>query len=389
MAFTYWLPDEQGAKKEYETSSNAVIIIGANGAGKSKLGAWIEEKNSGGVHRVGAQRNLNFNPHIALRSFSQAEDLVFYGSDTEGLKSNKYRRWNKGEYTTTKLLDDFDDVLSALVARDNNDRFRYFEECKQAQTEGEEKPSVPTTIIEILQGIFSIALPQRKLEFEDSQFYAVLNKDGDTTKYSATEMSDGERAVLYLAAQVLCVPQNKILIIDEPEVHLHRSIMNRLWKTLEQNRPDCLFLYITHDTQFAAAHGHADIIWVKEFDGQNWKLKKLESHDLPEELLLEILGSRKNVLFVEGERDSYDIKNHRLRAEYASKLLHQLENERTEGKPLFGGEFPLSDYCCLKGKDKKRGPKTKEHDTDLVAAVSGALGHNRVEVVLRHYMYLY
>ena len=83
------------------------------------------------------------------------------------------------------------------------------------------------------------------------------------------------------------------------------------------------------------------------------------------------------------------IKNHRLRAEYAAKLLHQLEEERTEGKPLFGGEFPLSDYCCLKGKDKKRGPKTKEHDTDLVAAVSGALGHNRVEVVLRHYMYLY
>ena len=89
--------------------------------------------------------------------------------------------------------------------------------------------------------------------------------------------------------------------------------------------------------------------------------------------------------------DSYGghIRNHRLRAEYAGKLLHQLEGERTEGKPLFGGEFRLSDYCRLRGKDNKRGPKTKGHDTDLVAAVSGALGHNRVEVVLRHYMYLY
>ena len=38
MAFTYYLPDENGNKVEYGTSSNAVIIIGANGSGKSKKG---------------------------------------------------------------------------------------------------------------------------------------------------------------------------------------------------------------------------------------------------------------------------------------------------------------------------------------------------------------
>ena len=119
-------------------------------------------------------------------------------------------------------------------------------------------------------------------------------------------MSDGERAVLYLAAQVLCVPQNKTLIIDEPEVHLHRSIMNRLWVALEKYRPDCFFIYITHDTQFAAAHGQSDKIWIKEYDGTNWKLEKILDNELPEELLFDILGSRKNVLFVEGEKSSYD-----------------------------------------------------------------------------------
>ena len=89
--------------------------------------------------------------------------------------------------------------------------------------------------------------------------------------------------------------------------------------------------------------------------------------------------------------DSYEgnVRNHRLRAEYAAKLLHQLKDERAAGGTLFGGEFPIADYCRLRGKDKKRRRKTQGHDTDLVAAVSGALGHNRVEVVLRHYMYLY
>lgn len=83
------------------------------------------------------------------------------------------------------------------------------------------------------------------------------------------------------------------------------------------------------------------------------------------------------------------VRNHRLRAGYAAALLHQLESERAAGIPLFGGEFPLSDYCWLRGKDKKRRDKTQGHDTDLLAAVSGALGHNRVEVILRHYLYLY
>ena len=94
--------------------------------------------------------------------------------------------------------------------------------------------------------------------------------------------------------------------IDEPEIHLHRSIMNRLWSALESYRPDCLFIYITHDTQFAAAHGQSDKVWIKEFDGTHWKLEIIDDQELPEELLFDILGSRKNVLFVEGERNSYD-----------------------------------------------------------------------------------
>ena len=69
MAYKYWLPDQHGEKKEYETEQNAVIIIGANGAGKSKLGAWIEQQSFDNVHRVGAQRNLNFNEHIQLKSY--------------------------------------------------------------------------------------------------------------------------------------------------------------------------------------------------------------------------------------------------------------------------------------------------------------------------------
>ena len=73
-------------------------------------------------------------------------------------------------------------------------------------------------------------------------------------------MSVGERSVLYLAAQVLRVPESKIIIMDEPEVHLHPSLMGYLWDALEKVRPDCLFIYITHDVDFVTSRRASDTI---------------------------------------------------------------------------------------------------------------------------------
>lgn len=311
MGFIYWLPGEQGQKQECGTTNNAVIIVGANGAGKSKLGAWIEQQDFEQVHRIGAQRNLNFKENIVLKNYSEAEDLVFFGDADNSAgpyKMKKGNRWGYGTDThyTTTLLNDFENALAALIAFRNNENEKYITDCKQANRQGLANPPVLDTVFDKLQCIWNEVLPQRHLVLEDSKFYATFENEGTPVKYSANQMSDGERAVLYLATQVLCVPKNKTLIIDEPEIHLHRSIMNRLWVALERYRPDCLFIYITHDTQFAAMHPNADKIWIKEYDGTNWKLERIDGDDLPEELLLDILGSRKNVLFVEGTRNSYD-----------------------------------------------------------------------------------
>lgn len=72
----YWLPDERGEKIDKETENNSVIIIGANGSGKSKLGAWIEQQDLEKVHRIGAQRKLSFDKNIQLKSYEEAENLV-------------------------------------------------------------------------------------------------------------------------------------------------------------------------------------------------------------------------------------------------------------------------------------------------------------------------
>ena len=78
--FIYWLPDKSGNQQKHETDNNAVIIIGANGAGKSHLGAWIEQNGMDEVHRIASQRNLNFSENIPLKNYAESEKNVLYGT---------------------------------------------------------------------------------------------------------------------------------------------------------------------------------------------------------------------------------------------------------------------------------------------------------------------
>ena len=84
--------------------------------------------------------------------------------------------------------------------------------------------------------------------------------------------------------------------------------MARLWDTIERYCEDKCLIYITHDLDFAASRKDAAKIWVQAYHGStNWDLQLLpEEDDIPEGLMLEILGNRKSVLFVEGEKTSYD-----------------------------------------------------------------------------------
>lgn len=297
---------------EYSTSNNSLIIIGANGSGKSKLGAWIEQQDMENVHRIGAQRSLNFGNFIELKSREQAENTLLYGIDEIENNNYSYRekrgRWGWEQNFTTRLINDYENVLSLMIAIQNQTHDKYIKECKEKEKNKQEYDKVPDTVIDKLIRIWNNIFPQREIDFTDAKVTTKLkNAVGDIISYKGKEMSDGERVALYLIAQCLCIPENKTIIIDEPEIHLHRSIMNKLWAEIEKERKDCFFIYITHDTQFAANHKNADKVWVKEYDGENWKIEKIEQNNgLPEQLLLDIMGNRKKVLFVEGTAESYD-----------------------------------------------------------------------------------
>lgn len=316
MGFEYWLPtrkDENGIERggKKNTENQAVIIIGANGSGKSRLGAWMENNHPDMVHRIGAQRSLTFGSNIQLRNSEQADRFLLYG--TPHKTSDHNNRWGQEKDDsaiayTTGLLNDFEHVLSALIAKYNKQKDEYINECKNKEIENCDHNKVPEFIIDKFKKIWNNFFPHCKISFDDAKVRVKIQKDNLVKEYAGHKMSDGERVALYLISQALCIPENKIIIIDEPEIHLHRSIMNKLWSAIEAERKDCLFIYITHDTQFAANHVASDKIWVRSYDGEKWEFEELPEPHLPEELLLTILGNRKNIIFVEGELGSNDFK---------------------------------------------------------------------------------
>ncbi|MEP0944835.1 MAG: AAA family ATPase [Rhizobiaceae bacterium] len=64
----------------------------------------------------------------------------------------------------------------------------------------------------------------------------VKTKTLEGQEYSAADMSDGERVVFYLIAQALLEKPDSLLIFDEPELHINRSILAKLWDEIEGAR---------------------------------------------------------------------------------------------------------------------------------------------------------
>jgi ABC-type cobalamin/Fe3+-siderophores transport system ATPase subunit len=302
--FEYKLPGTNNSVETYKTKNNSLIIIGANGSGKSRLGAWIENQNRAGIHRIGAQRSLQWKENLVPKSFELLLNTFLYGGENLNEKNTQFNFSGGKDGSTTTERKDIESVLSAIFSKRTVQLEEFDERAKDAPDQTLKREN---NIVDDIQRIWSAVFPHRAISFKDLKIFANIN----SKEYNGVGMSDGERVALYLISQTLLIPANKTIIIDEPEIHLHRSIMNQLWTELEKERKDCLFIYITHDTQFAANHKQAEKIWVKNYDGNFWIWEEIKESALPEQLLLDVLGSRKKVLFVEGDSNSYDVKLYR------------------------------------------------------------------------------
>jgi len=117
---------------------------------------------------------------------------------------------------------------------------------------------------------------------------------------------------LLIAGNVLTAPPGTLLIIDEPERHLHRSIISPLLSQLFQHRSDCAFVVSTHDHNLPLEFPDARTLLLRSctFNGQtvqSWKADELPSDSSNDDSLKrDLLGARRRILFVEGSESSLD-----------------------------------------------------------------------------------
>lgn len=286
---------------------SSTFFVGANGSGKTRLASKAEVHWGDKAHRISAHRSLSLNPTVAKISEREALSSLRFGYANIGKgEGQNYRyghRWaSKAE---TILLNDFDYVVQALFADQSNIALR----SHNAAHAKEKDRELEYTKFQRLVSIWERVLPHRQLIVTGDDIRTA--SDGQP-QYSAAEMSDGERAVFYMLGQVLVAEEASILIFDEPELHVHRAILGRLWDEAEAARPDCAFLVITHDLEFAASRpGQKFVVRRYQAPGQ-WELERVpDGTGFSEEIATLILGSRKPILFIEGTGASLDVAIYR------------------------------------------------------------------------------
>lgn len=274
----------------FKSLKNNVVIVGANGSGKSSFSRRTREILGGNVVVIASQKVFSFKP-----------------VETMSL-GNKYRQelWNyqaqdklyKGEPHNNQIGEDLITVVRALFEEKNELANDYYEGKVDFRKE--------STLEKVIK-LWDEILVHRKLKTEKGDIQ-VLTTEG--SKYPFMFLSDGEKAVFYYIAHILLAKENSYIIVDEPENHLHLALVTKLWDVLEHARPDCQFIYLTHNLEFAVSRNNVEKIWMKKFIAPDrWEMEPLPTNkDLPEILYMGLLGSRKPILFCEGTKASLDYK---------------------------------------------------------------------------------
>lgn len=283
-----------------------IVAIGANGSGKTSLSNSLKSHLSDNGIVISAQKVLLIPTFEGISNIhSTATKLRSAQGSDKSLKITYNSFDSSGSFSALMQVGkEFHILLDNLLAERNFIRNNYCEETKQTKKYSD----VPTSLLDQALTIWNNLLPHRTISCPDGVNIILQPENGEV--YPAYQMSDGEKVLLFQVAQVLQSPKNGYIVVDEPEMFLHKTIVNKLWDVLEVVRDDCIFIYLTHDLDFAINRINAKKVWLKSYTHpDNWLIEDIPQNDLPEQMLLELLGSRKDILFCEGKKDrSHDVK---------------------------------------------------------------------------------
>lgn len=279
-----------------------LFILGANGTGKSSLMQDFASISSDKTRRITAHRQTWFRsgaPDVTSKQRADYEK-TFISFDREA-DSRWMDPWPQ-ERAQMAIYD--------LVNSENVRAREISRALDQRATEDAVKLSARDGAFTVMNRMLRLANLDIGISIEANDEIMVIRKG--SKPYSIAKLSDGERNAILIAANVLTVPPGTLLLIDEPERHLHRSIVSPLISLLLKERPDCAFVVSTHEPLLPVDHPKSKVLLTRAcvYEGDkavSYDIDLLESTDeIDDDLKRTILGERRKIVFVEGVEHSLD-----------------------------------------------------------------------------------
>ena len=272
---------------------STTVIIGANGAGKSSLINELRKNSIDEMYVLPAQKLLYFVSNIHNRNNIEQENYIL-----DLKKTNiKYDTINLYPSNIEENFSNTFTNLITLLVKDVMVVATY-------KLRGQNDSSL--SLWQKLEKIWNKIKPE--ISFEIDPIKIIVNVEKNHSKYSINGLSDGERCILFYIGNVLLAPENSYIIVDEPETFLNAAVYNELWDLLISERPDCQFIFASHNMDFVQSRTNATYIWCKKFEAPydlNYQVLE-ETQEMPLSLLTEVSGTKKPILFCEGTKTSID-----------------------------------------------------------------------------------
>ncbi|MGL5445799.1 MAG: AAA family ATPase [Rhabdaerophilum sp.] len=284
------------------SSSVPLFVVGPNGAGKSGLISTLFRLNHADAIRISAHRQTwmesNAVPFSPQDKITNAKNV----REQDIQPNARWKEWNAPARSALVIADliESDNKLSRQLA----DAYRSGNEAEAAKLAVEAQPLAEITELFVGSGI------PIKLEIGDNS--TIIARKNGGQPYSIAQLSDGERAALLIAGTILTAKMGALVLVDEPERHLHASIVTPLLLLLFAKRPDCAFVVSTHELSLPVAMPSAKTVLVRDSRSTNgdisaWDLDLLEPGVEVDDATKEaIIGSRRKMLFIEGTSASLD-----------------------------------------------------------------------------------
>lgn len=303
MSFPIHFPCTNPALAQLQLEAGEMLfVLGANGVGKSSLMHRFTNQNRPNVRKIAAHRQTWMSSDTLDMTPAKKAQTEQNIQNEESQEHSRYKDTYGAQRASIIVfqLIDAENVRAREIAADVT-------EGRLLDATTKSKINAPLAVINELLRLSNIPISIAIRANER----VMASKDGGP-EYSAAQLSDGERNALMIAGEVLTAPPGTLIIIDEPERHLHRSIISPLLTQLFDRRPDCAFVISTHDHDLPVENPQARTLLVRScnFSGQHaqtWEADELAANaPLDDILKRDLLGARRKILFVEGTETSLD-----------------------------------------------------------------------------------